>query len=128
MEHCSEEKWRIRLQSVCGYRGKADAQRIRLQDELCFGRIMDTGAIFLTAAKLEETTSKRGHLSNLQAQQRKYAAQIRDLEDKTQNLTARIAKGEANLRCVQGSGECEKGAACRVISPALLSPVLYSHL
>lgn len=67
---------------------------------------MDTGAIFLTAAKLEETTSKRGLLSNLQAQQRKYAAQIRDLEEKTQNLTDRIAKGEANLRCVQGSGEC----------------------
>ena len=117
----SEEERRIRLQS-------ADAQRTCLQDEPCFERIMDTGAIFLTAAKLEETTSTRGRLSNLQAQQRKYAAQICDLEEKTQNLTDRIAKGEANLRCVRRSGEFEKGAACRVISPSLLSPVLYSQL
>ena len=69
-----------------------------MQNDRCFERIIDTGAIFLTAAKLEETTSKRAELSNLQAQQRKYAAQLGELENKTNNLTDRITKGEANLR------------------------------
>ena len=75
---------------------------MHVQDDPCFERIIDTGAIFLTAAKLEETTSKRAELSSLQAQQRKYTAQLRELEDKTNTLTDRIAKGEANLRCARG--------------------------
>lgn len=46
------------------------------EDRLCFERLIDAGSIFLTAAKLEETTHKRSELAGLKAQQRKYAAEI----------------------------------------------------
>lgn len=45
-------------------------------DRACFERLIDAGSIFLTAAKLEETTHKRCELADLKEQQRKYAAEI----------------------------------------------------
>ena len=57
-----------------------------------FERLIDTGAIFLTASKLEETTAKRQDLAQLKAQQRKYAAEIQSMDGKIKTLTSRIEK------------------------------------
>jgi len=46
------------------------------EDRPCFERLIDAGAIFLTASKLEDTTRTRSQLTDLKAQQRKYAAEI----------------------------------------------------
>lgn len=67
----------------------------------CFERLIDTGAIFLTSTKLEETTLKRQALASLKAQQRQYGAQIHDMQQQIHTLTTRIEKGEANMSSVR---------------------------
>jgi chromosome segregation ATPase len=67
----------------------------------CFERLIDTGAIFLTATKLEETTQKRQDLASLKAHQRQYGAQIHDMQQQIHTLATRIEKGEGNMSSVR---------------------------
>ena len=71
------------------------------EDKPCFARLIDTGAIFLTAQRLEETTHKRQELTQLKAHQRKFAAEIESMDEKLNVFSDLIASGEANLTALR---------------------------